>query len=293
MPFEEVDHEEFLTDEEREAFEGLDDEVSDDLDDPEPEEDPDQEEPESEEEPEKDDDPEPEPEEPEKEDDPEPEKDDDPEPEPEEPAKEDDPEPEVKHRYKSSDEYDKDLQEQLDQLKTDRDDGKLDLDEYLDKRDRVVREQGDRDYERNESQRTALKIESEFFKANPDYRPEKNSIRFNVMNDQVKELQDDPEWSNKPYRELLDEAKFRAEEAFGIPRSKDQKQENKGGPGDDKQKRPKQNKKPPESVADLPSEDDVEVSGGEFAELDAMDPIELEDALARMSTDRREAYLAR
>ncbi len=292
MPFDEVDHEDFLTDEEREAYEDLASDTesepeSESEQEPEPEE-------EEEEEPEKKEEPEPEPEkkeeqepEPKEEEEEEPEKKEEPEPEPEPEKKEEAGQSEISHKFKASDTYDDDLRAQLDDLKKKRDDGSIDFDDYQDSRDRIVREQTARDFDRNEHERDALKVEKEFFNKNPEYRPD-NKIRFNALNNEVIELQGDSSWANRPYPELLGEAKARVEKAFGIVKP-EKAPDNKEG----KNNRPKQKVEPPPSSGDLPASDDVEIAGDEFAELDAMNPIDLEGALARMSPDRREAYLAR
>lgn len=169
-------------------------------------------------------------------------------------------------------------------------DGDLQLKEYNQQRDALVRSQlkaeiSSEQQEQIESQLWMREV-SDFMDDHPEYKSSK--MRNVALDATVKEIAADPANADKTYKWFLREAHKKVVEEFG----------GTAKPPANDNKPPVNSRKPdlsgvPKSLAHLPAAELPDTgSVDEFAHLDRMTGLELEKAVARLSESERERYRA-
>jgi hypothetical protein len=146
------------------------------------------------------------------------------------------------------------------------------------------------DMEQQRQKNAWLATVNRFLGANPIYAQDKNPRLYRALDAEVRELASKPEAANWTGEQLLAEAHKNLSEAFGL---------NKPEPNEGA--KPKGEKKPipkpalPPTLAKVPAAEATDTSGGRFAALDRLlttNPLAYEEALAKLSENERNEYLA-
>ena len=186
-------------------------------------------------------------------------------------------------------------------LKAEYKNGDIDFDEYEERRDElsdkesdlksialkaeIAQDMGAQTVEQ-EWTNTVNSFNDEVAKAEGlDYR--KDLVRQKDLDLFVKALAGDKANVEKPMRWFLQEAHKRVNALHGVvakPEAKDPK-------SDAKAKRKPPVADLPKSLAGVPGSDDASDTGNEFADIDRLDGMELEIAIAKMSPSQREKYM--
>lgn len=122
-----------------------------------------------------------------------------------------------------------------------------------------------------------------FFAANKDLKD--NPVLFGAINANLQRLSAEGELEGLSYAEQIEKAAQEVRSAFGAQKKEDPKPGNKTA----------EIKQFPQTLGDVPSAGtgDEDLIGGEFSELDKLDGLELEDALARLPEAKVQAWLQR
>jgi len=176
-------------------------------------------------------------------------------------------------------------------------DGDLELKDYNQQRDALVRAQlkaeiSSEQQEQVEAQLWRREIDM-FMDDHPEYVQRKLlNVAFDTA---VKEVAADPANSDKTYRWFLSEAHKRVQEELGITQKQEQKHNaDEGGKKNAKDVKPRGSdiKDAPPTLGKLPQAGAGESDAGEFDHIDRLEGIDYERALAKMSPEARERYLA-
>jgi hypothetical protein len=185
---------------------------------------------------------------------------------------------------------------QKDALRAQFTDGEIDIDKFDESKDAIVaQEQALREQqlkytiavEQNEQNNIARWNweQDRFFEseANAIY---KNKLVMASLDTAVKDLANQPENANRPAAWFLKEADRQVREAMGLT----------AAPAADKKKDPPPSRKPdltkiPPNLGGLPAAEVAETGTGEFAHLENLDGIKLEQALAKLTPDEQARYL--
>jgi hypothetical protein len=179
------------------------------------------------------------------------------------------------------------LDAQKRELRTQYQDGDLDLDDYEDKRDAIdseiltLREANLKaslaaeQAQQVQAQRWQWEV-SRFLDENPYIK--ENRGAFLAVDAIIIDLKKTPEHAGKPDRWYLEEAKRMYHDA---PR----------GAADSKPSGKTTRRSPPPSLGDMPAAELSETSGSEWAHLDRLGGLELEAALAKLSPAEQDRYL--
>lgn len=182
-------------------------------------------------------------------------------------------------------------------------DGDIDIEHYESAKDAIVEQETElklaqRDYEnsvRREQQTAQQKWEWEqeqFFESEANKVYKDTGLRGTAMNaalnKKVIELANDPVNAKRSGTWFLQEADRQVREAMNL--GKPEAAEDKGGKGGKGGKGDKGDRKPdltsiPKTLGNLPAAEQVETGGGEFAYLDKLEGVALEQALATISRD--------
>jgi len=186
-----------------------------------------------------------------------------------------------------------DITERKEKLVQDFNDGELDLAEYNAQRDAIEAEAADlRDAKlkadiaaeaKEQRGEQRWQWEQENFlrqKANKIYSD--NTILMTALDTAVKELAADDANANREMAWFLEEADRRVRSLFGQPQDKKPQKKPRSKPGSDEI---------PPNLGDVPAADVPEVSGDEFAHLNALDGMELEAALRKLTPEQEARYL--
>lgn len=200
------------------------------------------------------------------------------------------------------------LQEQLDELDEQFDQGDLSIKEYNEKRDALIATKIKADIANDLNSQTSEQMWEHstdvFFsiKGNEHYRD--NPVLFNAIDGALKELYKDEENADKSHFWFLTEAKKMVDETMGFqsPAGNEDEnstqgkgktgQDNKNDKGDNKKNvKPRNAEDQPKTLGDIPNADEAEDTNNEFTHLDKLEGVELEAAIANMPPDKQDRYL--
>ena len=184
------------------------------------------------------------------------------------------------------------LNEQKRSLRTQYNDGDIDLDEYEEQREKVetdILTLREANFKATIAQEQQAQLEQQkwmwevgrFLDDNPYIK--ENRAAFRAVDALIIDLKQDPANQGKSNQWFLSEAKRQYEEA---PRGASPPVASKEPP-----KRGKTKKALPPNLGDMPSAEIPDTGGDEWAHLDKLDGMALESALAKMSPAEQERYL--
>lgn len=184
------------------------------------------------------------------------------------------------------------LNEQKRSLRTQYNDGDIDLDEYEAQREKVetdILTLREANFKATIAQEQQVQLEQQkwmwevgrFLDDNPYIK--ESRAAFRAVDALIIDLKQDPANQGKPNQWFLNEAKRQYEEA---PRGASQPVASKEPP-----KQGKAKKALPPNLGDMPSAEIPDTGGDEWAHLDKLDGMALESALAKLSQAEQERYL--
>lgn len=211
--------------------------------------------------------------------------------EPEKTAGVDEPEKPSEEKPEPPEDPLKTLETQLDELKTQFDEGDLSVEEYIDARSKIertiTRAEAMRDFEKKQVQDTWTADQVAFFDANAYLKA--NNVLYGAFASQVNMILQTPEGAAMSNAEVLAQAKTIVDEAFGRkPEDHAQKKEDKADPVKSAKQKAADRSGIPKTLRGVPpAESNTE---GRFAYLDNLTGEKYESALAKLSPVELEAY---
>lgn len=159
----------------------------------------------------------------------------------------------------------------------------------LNKQERTIERQIERAEIAAETEKQRLQNDwnatcARFVDTNPVYKD--NQRLYRALDAEVRELATKPETANWSGQKFLDEAHKNLKAAFGLQDST---------PAQDGKRKTAPQRELPPNLAKIPAADVEDTNGGRFAVLDRLannDPIAYEEALNKMSSAERDAYLS-
>lgn len=131
-----------------------------------------------------------------------------------------------------------------------------------------------------------------FLRANPEFQKAENPILFNALDQCVREIAASEEGQSLTNAQILERAKDRVEQAIGRKPKAPAEEGKPEGNGKTPPSQPKHPAAPP-TLARVPAAD-LTTGDGEFAQLDRLlqeDPLAYEEALARLDDKTRDRYM--